>query len=265
MGQIVDIAEVLLEAGLSSSATETERAIIQSCLQKAEADVKKFLRYDPTQKTHVEYYPNQDFSLQSRAGRWEVDNNEAFIRRLQESATDELQLKHLPIRSITDLRIDYDGRSGTRANSFGVSTQKTEGVDFWANYDVESSDGNTKLCLDGVLRSEGRWPNLPGSVKVTYVAGYTDGELHGEEDALVDASSIAAVVIDETIARVQKVYSRMKKARGWAIGPLASESLGDYSYSQDTAALAKLISGGLMAETIERLSEFVNWGVELAS
>ena len=264
---IADLSEVLLEAGLGESSTEVERAILQSCLQKAESEVKRFLRYDPEQKTHVEYYPNMDFSLHSRAGVYEVTSQEAFIRRLQVSATDELQLKHLPIRSISELKVDYDGRGGARSGSFGASTVWTEGVDYWPNWDVQSTDNDTKLCRDGVLRSEGRWPNLPGSVKVTYVAGYTNAELHNEDGALVDANPILAAVIDEAIARAQKVYSRMKKARGWGIGPFSSESLGDYSYSQDTAAFQRLANNvaGLLPDTMDRLAEFVNWGVELAS
>lgn len=264
---IADISEVLLEIGLSASVTETERAIVQSCLQKAESEVKRHLRYDPTQKTHIEFYPSIDFSMQSRLSIWEADSNEAFVRRLSEAASDQLQLRHLPIRSITELKIDYDGRAGTRSGSFGSSTAKTEGTDFWANYDVQNSDGSTKLCRDGILYSEGRWPNQAGSVKVTYIAGYSSAELHSDSDALVDAGSILSVVIEETIARVQTVYSRMKKARGWGIGALTSESLGDYSYSQDAASLQVMINNksGLMASSMSKLAEYVNWGVELAS
>lgn len=264
---IADISEVLLEIGLSASATETEKAIVQSCLTKVESEIKRFLRYDPTQNTHVEYYPRMDFSRQSREGVWEVSDTQAFVRYLQESATDELQLKHIPVRAVTDLRVDYDGRAGTRSGSFGSSTIWTEGVDFWPNYEVRDASGTTKLCLDGIIMSEGRWPNIPGSIKITYLAGYNNAELHGEDDTIVDANPILTAVIDETVARVQKIYSRMKKTRGWALGPLASESLGDYSYSQDMSALQTLINnkGGLMADTMDRLQEFVNWGVELAS
>src|SRR5690606_18761523 len=111
-----------------------------------------------------------------------VDNNQAFIRRLNDSAVDELQVQHLPIRyrdkdgsNAIDLRIDYDGRGGTRSGAFAANTQQTEGVDFWPNYDAQDSSGY-QLCRDGVIRSEGRWPNQPGSVRITYTAGYTAEE-----------------------------------------------------------------------------------------
>ena len=122
MSKIADISELLLLLGLSASATEAERAIAQVALTKAEAAVKRHLKYDPVLGSRTEYYPNMDFSLQSRAAVWEVSDTEAYQRMLNDSATDELQLQHLPIRSITSLKIDYDGRSGTRLGSFASST-----------------------------------------------------------------------------------------------------------------------------------------------
>lgn len=263
---IVDLSEVLLRAGLSGSVTETERAIAQESLNDAESDVIRFLRFDPVQKSHTVYLPNMDFARQSRDYVWEVNDNEAYIRRLAEASTDELQLQHLPVRSITSLFVDYDARSGTRSGSFAASTQWTEGTDFWPNHDLVDSDGN-KVCRDGVLKSEGRWPNLPGSVKVTYVAGYTDAELHGT-DAKLNARPIASVVLNESIRKMNQIYAWMKKTRGgFATGPFTSENLGDYSYSQDSALLQSYLKSlaGLTAESQDKLGEFVNWGWDLAS
>lgn len=262
-GRIADISEVLLHLGLSSSVTEEERAITQEAIRYAEGAVRKHLRYDPVQASRTEFYPSMDFSLQSRAAVWEVTDTEAYLRRLNDSAVDELQLQHLPIRSITSVHVDYDGRAGAKSGAFPNPAQ-TEGTDFWPNYDKLDDDGN-KMCHDGVLRSEGRWPNVPGSVKVVYTAGYSDAELHGNK-TIVDASPILEAVIDEAVRRVQRIYSKMKKARTGFTGPFSSESLGDYSYSVDTALLQRMVGGlDLMPETVEKLSEFVNWGWNLAS
>ena len=253
---IADISEVLLQMGLAASVTETERAIAQEAIRVATAAVKRFLRYDPVQATHTEFYPQNDFRVGARVGVWEADENTAYYRELSGFVTNELQVKHLPIRSITSLKVDYDGRSATRAGSFGSGTIQTEGSDFWCNYDMEDSSGN-KVCKDGIIRSHGRWPDVAGSVKIVYVAGYSDAELHGQ-DSVIDASAILEAVIDEAVRRVLKVYSRQKRRASGFAGPFSSESLGAYSYSQDTSITGRLIGGGMdiLPETEQKLMEF---------
>jgi len=61
--------------------------------------------------------------------------------------TVELQVQHIPIRSISSLYVDYDGRSGARTGSFTAETLKTQGTDYWANWDGPDSSGNS-YCLD---------------------------------------------------------------------------------------------------------------------
>ena len=267
MASICDLSELLLRLGLGASATETEKAIAQEALHDAESDVIRFLRYDPVQRARTVYLPNMDMTRRhAKEGIWEVNDNDAYVRYLSEASSDELQLQCLPVRSIGELKIDYDGRSGTRAGSFSSSTTKTEGSDFWANYDIVDSLGN-KVCRDGILRSEGLWPDTPGSVKVTYTAGYTDAELHGN-DTILNARDIVGAALDEAVRKVNQIYSRMKRSRvGFVGGPFASESLGDYSYSLDGALLQSLLKSvsGLTAESQDKLSDFVNWGFDLSS
>lgn len=273
MGSIVDISEILLEMGLSGSPTEEEQAIAQVSITKAEGAIKRFLKYDPVQAVRTEYYPQSDYNQLGRVGIWEVNNNDAYIRRLAEAVVDELQVQHLPVRATDsdgdnaiDLRIDFDGRSGTRSGSFDSDTQQTEGTDFWPNYDGVDSSG-IAVCRDGIIRSEGRWPSVAGSVKIVYVAGYTATELHGQ-DTVVDASPIVDATIDEAIRRMKKAYSRMKKTGvGVAAGPFTSERLGDYSYNVASGIYERLVGTNwdILPETREKLSDFVNWGHEMAS
>jgi len=256
-GIIADISEILLQMGLAASVTETERAIAQEALRVATAAVKRFLRYDPVQATHTEFYPQNDFRRGGRIAIWEVSDTQAYTRELSEFVSNEIQVKHLPIRSITSLKVDYDGRAGTRAGSFGAGTAKVEGTDFWPNYDSEDSAG-VKVCKDGIIRSLGAWPDVAGSVKIVYVAGYSDAELHGQ-DSVIDASAILEAVIDEAVRRVLKVYSRQKRRASGFAGPFTSESLGSYSYSVDSGIYAKLVGGGmdLLPETEQKLQEFI--------
>lgn len=263
MSTIADISELLLELGLQSSVTDAERALAQQSLIKADGAVRRRLQYDPAYATRTEYYPTMQVNRQDREGIWEANDTQAYVRQVAEAATTELQLRHLPIRGSVTLYIDYDGRAGARSGAFGSSTLKTEGTDFWPNYDGEDAAG-VKFCRDGILRSEGLWPANPGSVKVTYTAGYTQDELRGV-DPILDASPIWEAVIDESVRRFIKAKQRMKRRAGWT-GPLTSERLGDYSYSADASMLAALVGGGydLLSETEAKLESFVNYGAALA-
>lgn len=267
MGNILDPSEIILELGLSGSVTEQERAIVSTAIQRAEASVKRYLKYDPVQASRTEYYPMQNLDPAARRAVWEVQDGFAYPRQLTTAATAELQVRHLPIRSspAIDLRIDYGARSGTVSGSFADETLKAEGVDFWPNYDAVASDGNP-ICMDGVFRSVGSWPTEPGSVRVIYTAGYTPEELHGQDD-VIDASPIAAAVLDEAVRRTRKAFISMKQATGWAAGTITGERLGDYSYTVDAATAQKMFGGmtDLLPETMSMLEDFVNYGWMLAS
>lgn len=266
MGSIVNQNLVLTELGILSSHTTEEMSIVHQAIVKAESAVLRHLRYDPVLKSHTEYFPRQDYTPSNAEAVWEIEGSQAVLRRRAEASVDELQLTHIPVRASTAvvLRIEYDGRFGTKAGAFGASTVKTEGVDFWPQYDLEDSDGY-KVCLDGIIKSMGRWPTEPGSVKVVYTAGYTAAELAGT-DTVLNAASISEVVVDEALRRAKKTLTLWKKNAqiGHSAGVITSESLGDYSYSLSTTLTDKMLgSGALSSESKEKLQEFVNWGLYL--
>ena len=260
---IVDLSELLLEMGLSDSVTDEERAVIEAAQRKAAGAIKRFLRYDPTQLERTEFYPRTNYNLGRAESIWEVTATTAYVRQSAEESTSELQIQHLPIRSTPaiDLRIDYGGRAGTVAGSFAAATLQVEGTDFWPNYDKIDGDGNG-VCSDGIVRSVGLWPTTAGSVRIVYTAGYSYAELHGE-DAVIDASPILEALIEETKRRAEQIFVKMKSAVGFTAGPKSSESLGDYSYSTDTALAAKLYgsSKSLTDQSMMALESFVNMGI----
>lgn len=259
---IADISEVLLELGLSDSATDEERAIASTMLVRVEGAIRQFLGYDPVQRSHTEFLPTFQGNAVGDQGAWEVEGGMAVQRGLSIGTSDRLQLTHLPIRSVTSLHIDYDGRSGAASGAFAASTLKVEGVDYWPNYDGVD-DAGAKLCRDGIVMSLGLWPTTPGTIKVVYVAGYSAAELHGQ-DSTVDASPILESVIYETVRRVRRFFATKKSSAGFLAGTLASESMGDYSYSVDGASASQLLgSGDLTPETKEKLSGFCRMGYDL--
>jgi len=262
--RIADISEVLLQLGLIATVSDEERALVNEALSRAEAAITRFLDYDPVSATRTEFYPRADATRIGRESLWEVSADTAYLRTLSEGSSNELQIQQIPIRSITSLKVDYDGRFGTRDGSFPASSAWTEGSDFWPNYDIYDSSSNP-VCSDGIIKSQGRWPAEAGTVKIVYVSGYTDAELHGS-DAVIDASSILEAVIDESIRRFKKIWSRRKHIlAGHLAGPITNESLGDYSYSVDASVLARYVGGitDLMPETEHKLQQFKNYGMML--
>lgn len=266
MGNIVDVSELLLELGLSDSVTDEERAIADVAITKAEGAVIRHLQYDPVKRERTEYYPRMDFLSRGGAGIWETGEGIAFFRRQAEAVTDELQVQHLPIRSITSLFVDFDGRFGARAGAFSSGTELNEGDDFWPVYDGNDDEGD-RFCRDGIIRSQGTWPSIAGSVKIIYEAGYSLEELHGQK-TILNASPIAEAILSEAARKAQQIFVRKKQGRvGFVPGVLTSEKLGDYSYTID-ASLAKSLFGSmwtLTPETIQALNDFVNMGVGIAS
>jgi hypothetical protein len=264
MGAIVDPSAVLLELGLSASSTDEERAVIQLAIDRAEASVRRHLHYDPLKAERTEYYPLHSMDHLVQGSVMEVSATHAISRGLTGAGTGNLHLTHIPIRSVTSLRIDYDARSDTQAGAFGAETEKTEGTDFWANYDGLDDDG-IKVCRDGILKSWGSWPTTPGTVKIVYEGGYTMEELHGQ-GTLLDASPITEVIIDEACKRVRRMMLHKKKTNlGFVAGPIVSERLGDYGYTVGSGGVDRAYgySSEMSSESVQKLSTFVNWAVSL--
>lgn len=259
--------DVYTELGISSP-TATESAVVAAALLRAEGAVKRYLRYDPERKKRVEYYPQQNFEYQGRETVWEVSGNQAVIRRVAEASTSELQVQHIPIRTIHALYLDYDGRSGSRSGSFAASTLQVEGTDYWPNWDGEDeSSGGDRICRDGIIRSEGRWPITPGTVKIIYTAGYMNAEFRGSGYA-IDATPIWDSVVSEAARRAKQVFVNSKKATGFVAGTITRERIGEYEYQIGNIQEAERQFGGLFDLTFDnrnRLSEFLNWGWPIAA
>ena len=265
MGSIIDASEVTLEMGLSSSVTDEEKAIIEASILRAEGAVRCFLLYDPAYAVRTEYYPQETGSNAGQGRVWEVNSTTAYVRSIAGGQATELQLRHLPVRTITSISIDYDGRFGTKTGSFGTDTVKTQGEDYWANYTCVDKSGSG-ICKDGIIRSNGLWSNTPGSVKIVYAAGYTKDEFHGS-DFTVDGSSIAEAVLEESMIRAKRALSFWKKnsTTGHLPGIVTSEKLGDYSYQLDATTAGSLFGTSTDSVSLSdvaktKLGSFVNYG-----
>ena len=255
---------VYTELGITTP-TAQEQSVVAAAIAKIEGSIKKHLRYNPVQATRTEYYPLTPSRSASGESVWESSGDTAYLREIGGAGANELQLAGLPVRSITTLHVDYGARFGTVSGSFAASSLKTLGTDYWLNTELLDSAG-ARVCMDGIVRSFGLWPTEPGAIKLVYVSGYTSAELLGN-DSVLDASPIYYVAVEEAARYARRVLVRAKDATlGHLAGPLTSERLGDYSYNVDASGSSSELSMNweLMPSSIQRLSEFVNFGIMLA-
>ena len=240
---------------------DAERGIVQQMQKYVENKAKKFLGYDPEQKTHTEYFP---FSAggNGAGGGFTLDVNASHTHARFEAIStlrESLQLRAVPVRSITSLRVDENGRFGKGTDAFPSGSAWTEGEDFFPEYE---QDG---LCRSGLLLSHGSWPAEPGSVKVVYVAGYTKNELNGTlEDAadLEDASGIKGAIITGMLVSFQKWNAWKKNSRAGVGGPFQSEKAQDYSYTISPTLVSQLsMIATLPSESEDQLADFRHYGL----
>jgi hypothetical protein len=337
---IVTADEVAAELGIASP-TSIQQAVIANAIIKTTGAIRQYLGYDPILQQHTEYHPQQPFQSQISRGIWEVLENRAVLRQVAESATNEMQVQHLPVREclpvsnpqylydstglqlviqatnvngqswwqdstgaatiqytgttwqysnsragisgissssgptgsyfqnqvntvvVTNmaLLVDYDGRGGSRPQTFPLDSNRQFGYGYWPNWDSFDANG-LKVCADGIMRALGLWPTTPNTIQITYVAGYTYAEFHGNGGSL-DASPIWDACLTDSVRRARRVFVEFTGVLGTPVGALASEHLGDYSYSNSPLALKQLYSGALSPQAVRSLSTFTNWGAFL--
>ena len=260
-GAIVSAAQVYDELGIPTTQTTEEQTLTARMIIRAEGAVRRYLGYNPVRASRTEYYPMKNYGL-GMGGVWEANATQAYLRELVTEVSSELQLKHIPIRSMTSVAIDYDGRSDSGSGAF--TDTKTEGTDYWPNYDGIDAD-SAQFCSDGILRSIGTWPSTPGSIKVVYTAGYSSSEFQGQDDA-IDGSPIWETTLVEVARRVKGVLATKKSsALGFVAGVIEAERMGDYNYKVGAKTAERLFGGlyDLLPESQERLSDFVNYGWRL--
>jgi hypothetical protein len=269
---ILNAAEARVLLGLAASVSDDDRAIIQLLLPMVGGAIKRVLRYDPERKQRVEWYPRLEKSAGIAGGVW--DSNQAGTQAFFQS-TDRntcLQLAHIPVRSIQEIKVDYEGGFGQKSGTFGDSTILTAGEDYYQ--DAISGVGENLCNATGHVFNYTGWPAEPGTVKITYTAGYTPDELAGQ--AIVDgiASDIDASPIKHAaILTLAKAFSTIKARQktgiagmaGFTSGNITSETLGAYSYATDGASAAA-ITGMVVSvppEAEEILGPFVHFGIPL--
>ena len=267
---IATAAELRVALGLTSSITSDEDAWLTMVHPVAEGKVKSHLQYDPVQQEHTEYYPRHfpRSGYWPVRGTWDVNAQRTQAKFEAENADHKqtLQLQHLPVRAVSDVRVDYDARHGQQSGAFASATQWTAGDDYWLELD------ESNLSRSGMLFANGAWPYEPGTVRVTYTAGYSDAELRGQATADVESGGVYTTAgVDASPIRWAVILTMQQAFLGWDQrrkddrrgfkGPIVSERAQDYQYSLGSGASnAAAMIMQLPAEAVDALEPFRNYG-----
>lgn len=158
-------------------------SLAKSLMQRAEQHVCDFLGWEfICQQTIQEFLPLDQATPFIQDPVYTV--NSGYNRAVPANyySANVLQLRHVPLRpqanNITVYE-DWTGYFGQMPGSFAAPALEF-GVDYFLKVEEPAQNGNLPLCWSGQLvRRTFWWPNIPGSIKISYVAGFSDGELAG--------------------------------------------------------------------------------------
>ena len=210
----------------------------------AEQHVKDFLGVQELeQQTWVEYYPIDQGATGDADPHYVVDGGHRQAVPGLYLAPNTIQLRNLPVRSITEVREDATGYFGQTPGSFGAATILQAGGDYFLKQE------QTGLSWSGHLVRRAFWfPATLGSVMVTYVAGFTALELSGRWQAFKTA-------VLETAA---DLYLRGKAISLGERPGIAAESLGG---GASASYFNERLAGVPVPDSVaEMLQPYVNYG-----
>lgn len=209
--QILPISEAIASLGLGSTLTLAQRGQLTSLHRRAERTIRRYLGFGVTQATYTHYLPRVD---PWGVARDLVDGNRVLV------------LPERPVRSITNLYEDTAAKYGQQSGSFPASSELTIGEDFYSEEVLDGFNPHGRL-----IREVSTWYAEPGTIKVTYVAGWSAGELSGDvSDPTLDAGAIA----DAVLLTIHKEWSQQQREADG--GAIKSERLADHSYTLDAMA-----------------------------
>lgn len=242
---IVGRAELLAELGLGSSATDADLGLLERIQRGVENAARRYVRHGITQPDtpYVEFHPRVDQMVGSGPELVRITGDRASLSGDVDYGN-VIQLDHGWVRSISEVREDRNANFGQGGSDFPTASILTAGTDYGLELDAPGLSKTGHL-----VRRYSSWPNLKGTVKVTYVAGLTATELDDEYSDIKDA------IIEEIALR----WNRSKSVRDGAVGPVVSESMGgQVLFTYDTQS----VGNGQLSKSVQRkLQPFARLGL----
>lgn len=224
---IASDTDLAVALGINTNATTNETALLGLIHGPAEQAVKDYIGYDPIQATRIEFYTPRDqmgpaWDVWYAEGEWIDRVTPAKVHWLWPDRADKICTRHLPIRSITEIREDSGAKAGQESGSFPASTVLTSGTDFWVDFDESG------LCRSGFIYRESGWATWGRSIKVTGVYGYTANEFNTIASPIKLAVIQTAIVMFRQIVLNQKIGGSGAAGGGFVAGQVLEEELDQY-------------------------------------
>ena len=222
VSEICNIAEVIAYLGKGATLTDAQLGQLTMVKWMAENVVRQYCQYGITQQTYVHFLPEIDhLATRDTHVNYGYGGPTLSFPNLSRLGP-VLQLPEAPLIDVLTVYEDEN-------LSFAASTALTKGTHFRAD-ELQSSFCQTAQ----LIRIGGSWPRKARSVKVQYVAGWTQAQLRGDvTDWRLDASDIRLATI-QTIVESYNEMVQQQSGQGGSGGPIKSERLGDYSVAYDT-------------------------------
>lgn len=238
---IVDISELTTRLGIAANATDADLALLEQLRGEVEDDCRAYVRHNITQpaSNYVEYHPRTERRVFGDEFI-EVSGNVVSIQRASEEGK-VIQLDQMYARtSGIEVREDFDAYFGQDASDFGADTVLTSGTDYFL---ITEEDGISRAGL--LWRRTGPWPARPGTVKVSYTAGFSASELDRTY------RDIKRAVLNEIVRAFQQEKSKQNTKVG--AGAVKSFSIGgQFSVTFEGGASY----AGLSSDTKRRLDRY---------
>ena len=196
--EIVSVADVFAFAQITAenAGQTTLMTYIKGAVERL---VRNYMGISITQGTYTHFLPMTGYDYPSEV----------------------LYTKEYPLRTVTSIREDINGRFGQPSGSFPATSALVAGDEFYIDY---KTAGFSKFGL--IRRINRLWPSNAGTVKIVYVAGWTAAELAGDvTDPELDARDIGLVVKQKSTVMFQNSLNVAER------NGISSESLEGYSVS----------------------------------
>ena len=248
MTEIVPLGEVIALLGIGGTITESQRAVLQMLKDDVEGDTREYVNHGISQPTsdYIEYHPLEDRRPGLGPPLVEFSGNTVHLQPAVHRGN-LIGLRNGMVRSIAEIREDYDGRWEQESDDFPLSTVLTEGDDFALRADSKNANGVFLSMAGLVERLSGDWPARAGTVRVTYMAGLTVAELDTRR-----WQWIKGVLREETAKRFK--YRQGLSGTDPGMGAVKQFSIGgQISVTYGTADVEAMSMGELTPTTKRRL------------
>lgn len=144
-----------------------------------ESAARKFVRHGITQQSYTEFHrktdigPRDDYGVTT--GVFELIGEKVYTPSRYNHHGEYLQLDNGFVRSVASVYEDFNAEFGQGSGDFPESTLLTAATDYTIELDESGLSKSGRL-----IRIQRGWSTKPGTIKVTYTAGFAASELDGE-------------------------------------------------------------------------------------